>query len=35
MDSSLIEGAYTAPTLAQGNSSRDAILEQLKPLKIK
>lgn len=35
MDSALIEGTYTAATLAQGDSSREAILEQLEPLKVK
>ena len=35
MDAALIEGAYTAATLANGGSSLDTIMEQLDPLKIK
>lgn len=35
IDSALVEGAYTAATLIEGNSSKDAIMEQLEPLIIK
>lgn len=35
IDAALVEGAYTAATLIEGNSSKDAIMEQLEPLIIK
>lgn len=35
IDAALIEGAYTAATLIQGQSSYDAIMKQLDPLKVK
>lgn len=35
MDTALVEGAYTAATLASGGSSKDKIIEQLEPLIIK
>jgi len=35
IDAALIEGAYTAATLIQGQSSYDTIMKQLDPLKVK